>query len=263
MLTSISIPKFREYNPRPDMKRMHWVRFECSTPLDDKFYKARTSTKWTWLCVLCKAGLENLPGDAPLVVDLDWFATEFVKEPLAVVVADLRWLGAKGLLTIDWKDADPIRSDPIGSVLVPEPIRSTYQSDPSLQDKTYGTERNEQDKTIHSRGTVSGPTPVCPSRTLFDLWNAHCGNLAKVTKLTESRKRKIRARLTEEPDPAYWERAIVALSASSFVNEGGWCTFDWLVKNDTNHTKSGNYPNRDGSSATAVNYDTLELPNLD
>lgn len=77
-------------------------------------------------------------------------------------------------------------------------------------------------------------------------WNSNCGSLAKVTKVTESRKRKIKCRLHDVQDLSYWTGVVQKMAGSKFCQGGKWATFDWLCSNDTNHVKvfEGKYDNR-------------------
>lgn len=81
---------------------------------------------------------------------------------------------------------------------------------------------------------------------LAEIWNTHRGGLPAVTKVTKKRRDQMRKRWTEEPSPEYWVGAVQKLARSSFANSSTWCSFDWLIKNDENHTKAaaGNYDDR-------------------
>lgn len=94
---------------------------------------------------------------------------------------------------------------------------------------------------------------------IVDLWNSICGKsgLPKVEKLTESRRKKIKIRLTEfgSTDREREETlrdVLNAIVASNFLrgeNKTHWtATFDWLVTNSENWTKvlEGNYSNSRG-----------------
>lgn len=116
----------------------------------------------------------------------------------------------------------------------------------------YNTRQDnaEQDSTNISP-TERGDTarPRAPYSDLISLWNENKGTLAGIERLTESRKVKIRARWAEHPHLTYWSLCVQKMAASKFCCESGWATFDWLMKNDTNHTKvtAGNYGNREAS----------------
>lgn len=77
---------------------------------------------------------------------------------------------------------------------------------------------------------------------LIDMWNKYCGNLPRVSKLTQTRKRKIVQRLKEEPDPKVWEKVFVRCATNGFLNgtenDRLWsASFDWIIGNDTNYVK--------------------------
>jgi hypothetical protein len=71
-------------------------------------------------------------------------------------------------------------------------------------------------------------------------WNSICTNLPKVEKLTESRKRKIKARLKDWPKEKIFE-AFAKINSNDFLcgkNNRGWtATFDWTIENDRNIAK--------------------------
>lgn len=93
---------------------------------------------------------------------------------------------------------------------------------------------------------------------LLDAWNTHRGDLTEIKRLSKARLDKIKVRREEEPNLEYWVACIKRLAASSFATgkvksanfPSGWkADFDWLIKNDLNHTKvaEGKYDNQ-GSS---------------
>jgi len=88
-------------------------------------------------------------------------------------------------------------------------------------------------------------TQKVPYEDFQKLWNNHCGSLAGIVGLSASRRKKIKARLGENPDLTYWESCIKKMAASNFCQQGKWATFDWLVANDNNHVKvsEGKYDN--------------------
>lgn len=80
-------------------------------------------------------------------------------------------------------------------------------------------------------------------KDLFRLWNELSGALPKCRVLSEKRKRQCRARIKENSSQEYWRTVIENLSKSTFALEGGWCSFDWIIKNLENGEKAfnGNY----------------------
>ncbi len=72
------------------------------------------------------------------------------------------------------------------------------------------------------------------------LWNnfANKNNLSKIAKLSDSRKKKILARHKDFKDfKVAFEIALKKANESSFLLNGSFFTFDWLVENDTNILK--------------------------
>lgn len=84
---------------------------------------------------------------------------------------------------------------------------------------------------------------------ISDLWNSICGSLfGKVSKLSNSRKSKIKVRITEitKDGSDYKEvfsRIFTKMTQSPFFQEKWHPTFDWIIENDKNYIKvlEGNY----------------------
>jgi len=95
-------------------------------------------------------------------------------------------------------------------------------------------------------GSTSPKASHIDYKYFLNLWNSNSGVLPKLDGLSDKRKQKLKARLSDNPDPAYWEKCIVRMANSRLCVEGGWATFDWLFKNDDNHRKvtEGNYDNK-------------------
>lgn len=74
-------------------------------------------------------------------------------------------------------------------------------------------------------------------------WNG--SGLPQVSRMTERRHKHLAARVKTFGVDKIVE-AIEKVGKSDFCHQGGWCTFDWLMKNDDNLTKAleGNYDNR-------------------
>jgi hypothetical protein len=79
--------------------------------------------------------------------------------------------------------------------------------------------------------------------------------LAKVTTLTDERKRKLRARLREHPNIEFWKRVFTNIGSSDFLlgrlpsnGHPRWrCDFDYLISNATVPVKI--YEREDGTNA--------------
>lgn len=88
-------------------------------------------------------------------------------------------------------------------------------------------------------------------RQIADMYNDTCVSFPRLTKLSDSRKKAIKARLKQYSVDDF-KRLFELAEASSFLkgkNDRNWtANFDWLVK-DTNMAKTldGNYADRKGS----------------
>jgi hypothetical protein len=113
-----------------------------------------------------------------------------------------------------------------------------------LSKKKPGAEPNESPSSI-APVPVSSPaiapvkkqnTPL-PPKGLQAIWNQHCGGLPQAETLNRDRERQAKARLTENGDPAYWERIVRAIAANPFCrgdNDRSWvATFDYLLRPKT------------------------------
>lgn len=103
---------------------------------------------------------------------------------------------------------------------------------------------------------------VYPYQDIADLWNGICSSLPKIKSLNDSRRTKIRARLSEfGGDPSSWlgrvRNLFERVSASDFLcgqNKNNWiATFDWIFENGKNWVKveEGNYDNDRGQRPAA------------
>lgn len=110
--------------------------------------------------------------------------------------------------------------------------------------KANNIDNNKDNKNLIIRGNKAD---VC-----IDIvcdYNMICSRLSKVERLTESRKKHIRARLVEHSREDL-TTAFYKLNASDFAcgnNDRGWeADFDWLMKNEENITKvlEGKYDNK-------------------
>jgi hypothetical protein len=74
---------------------------------------------------------------------------------------------------------------------------------------------------------------------IVTIWNSERGTLPKVEKLTETRRRKINARIQSDPEFLKTFTAAVQKAARTpflcGAGDRGWkATFDWMIENDTN-----------------------------
>jgi biotin operon repressor len=125
-----------------------------------------------------------------------------------------------------------------------ENSESWPDSQPTEQPTSNQPPTNRQPYKKKDRRIEGKNTSPCGD-VLSALWGEHRGRLPAIQRMTRERILKVEARWKESPDAGYWEAAIKRLAASDFAASGSWATFDWLVKNDTNHVKAaeGNYDN--------------------
>jgi hypothetical protein len=75
------------------------------------------------------------------------------------------------------------------------------------------------------------------AQAYVDAWNELCGKLARVTKLTVDRRRKVHARAGEGLTLENFRQAAELCSRTPFLiglsKEPFYATFDWLIQNDT------------------------------
>jgi hypothetical protein len=78
--------------------------------------------------------------------------------------------------------------------------------------------------------------------------------MKKATKLTEDRRRKIRARRKEVPDLDRW-RSVIQRFARGWAGKQSWATLDFLIESERNFTKveEGNYDEPTTRGTTSSN----------
>lgn len=102
-----------------------------------------------------------------------------------------------------------------------------------------------------------------------DYWNLFADKygLAKVTKITDSRKKKFKTRLAEEKFN-FLKITKKLTEASDFVLTQKWMTFDWVIFSESNYVKilEGNYDKTAINNEKAININKTPEPeytNLD
>lgn len=216
---------WEDRNPRNDYKTIPWFRMDADFFRSKKLFGLPLNDKWAWACLLGLAAKENKGG----LIDAtkEWVSKE-IDYPCDHIENLVQTLEQRGLLT-----TDATRTSDVHETNAVRSLRN---------------ERNVTNVTNNDEGLFA------PLRFL-EIWNANCGDLPKVKRLSKSRTDKIRARRAEEPDLEYWVECIKRLAASDFASgkvksdryPNGWTAdLDWLIKNDTNHAKvsEGKYANK-------------------
>ena len=124
-----------------------------------------------------------------------------------------------------------------------------------LQDaRPEGEGEGEGETTLSSNddAVVSAKSKPIPEAQILAAYHTHCPMMPAVRKMTDARKRKLKARWLESPECQtleYWDRFFTYAAASDFLSgrSGKWesCDFEWLIE-ASNHVKviEGKYENR-------------------
>ena len=130
----------------------------------------------------------------------------------------------------------------------------------SFKKTSKGTnDNNDNQEVVNKDKALKKPQSIKHQKLqeFIDLYNQFCFNLPKATKLTESRKEKIKTRLKKEPDLNEWKKCFQICNDTPFLrgeNRNGWkASFDWLVENDKNYLKvlEGNYKRQESENENA------------
>lgn len=102
---------------------------------------------------------------------------------------------------------------------------------------------------------LAPPEPKLRPEEFANTWNRLRGNLPKVDKFTEDRRRKVVTRMSSGLTLDHFAKAVENCRAKPFLygdNDRGWtATFDWLIANGTNLEKAIEQPyglNKNGGS---------------
>lgn len=149
------------------------------------------------------------------------------------------------------------------------------ESPDEMRRKIYVESGNEKGIKTEAKGNETGnilpipiPRPIpeekrAPSADppsleseLIQTWNG-IGGIVHVHKMTDRRKRSLKARLTDEDFAVNWRPALVRIAKSSFcrgMNERGWrADLDWFLRPDTiTKILEGKYDERNGSGHRPV-----------
>lgn len=186
----------------------------------ETYHKAfKMECQSSWVTALTLRGLIR-----PVEGDPEKF--EIAGNAKRIEAIELRSKAGKKANEIRWNDPNRIRTG----------IRSESNDNDNDND-------NELERDTPVSQPVSTKQAPVDYEGFISAWNENRGQLPECKKLGESRKKKIKMRLAEEPDLAYWVGAIKNLAGSKFAVENNWCDINWLIENDNNHRKasSGKY----------------------
>lgn len=237
----ITILNWEKYQPRKDLKRMHWFRLESSIIFDSKFNQLNAATQLLYIKLLALCAINN---------------SHTIKMDLKGLMLATR-LDNKGIIK--------------GLCLLSriELIQVLKNGNP-YESVSYRTEQNN--KEIHKEKKVSQEEKPCSASEPLALtgkkisepiscgltlaWNSHCGNLPKVRELSAKRKKQIKLRLSEEPDLEIWTKVIKHIAKLDWCNGRGtrkwFASFDFLLKPDTRIRFLEELENKTGSKNSKV-----------
>lgn len=139
-------------------------------------------------------------------------------------------------------------------MLIEEKKSSDESSDKSSDDRRFCSNSiSNSNSNSNSLDTVKDDDKdIIDYKGIIDIYNNTCISLPKVTKITDDRKRKIKARY-KNFDTNDFQKAFEKAEESDFLSgrKTEWnATFDWFIENDKNMTKvlEGNYDNREGNT---------------
>lgn len=120
----------------------------------------------------------------------------------------------------------------------------------------------KEDEVINQLNNISNIQPKINYQAVIALFHCICVSLPRVQKLTETRKKRIKATFTQLPDSSF-EKFFKRVESSDFLTgrSGIWngCCFDWILK-PSNLTKiiEGNYDNKIVKPAKQVRQAKME-----
>lgn len=238
----IQINNWKKYHHRTDVKIMHWFRLSSDVPNDPKMYGLTASDKWLFICLLSFCAKHN--GDT-IVMECP-----YIEHITGVADIDnrLKLLEKHGLVTL---------MDRICPTTVPDLSHGRASTGQDIREEKRReenrTEENKRSKPSDSQANADKNPSGKKSHWLIEVWNQNRGKLPEARKsISESRRKKILARIKQEPDRKDWEEVIQRLSASDFCNgknDNGWVAdFGFLIKPETfTATLEGRYDNRQGA----------------
>jgi hypothetical protein len=122
---------------------------------------------------------------------------------------------------------------------------------------------NENENENENEIVIKIESEKIPCKEIVDLFNSKCISFSKVTKLTDSRKTKIKARWSEMGSIETVTTLFEKMESTAFLkgeNKENWkATFDWVFENDKNWVKiiEGNY---DKNKTNATNQQNSQKP---
>lgn len=231
----LEIPKWETHNPT---KKILWHKVDSTIIGRGEFLSISATSRLLWFVLLCQratAGSSCFHVSSKNVCNL----VSIKPNRLPKVIQEL--------CDLDW-----LR-------VVKAPSRARYER---TDGRTDGRTEAVASATMPAPPKISEEKkqpsqPKLP--TLAELWNEHCGSLAKVKSCSDQRKAKCGARIKEHTAEE-WVQVIKRIAASDFCNgrvgngDRRWVAdFDFLIKPDTfERASEGRYDNREQNKPTDV-----------
>jgi hypothetical protein len=203
----LTINNWSSFQPRKELKELTWFRINSDIFDGETYFNLKNDGLIFLIFLISRASKKNNP---EIKINLD-FVSEKLKYKKAEILSFIDILVENQIVH---------KSAQVCTDLCPTDIQT---------DNT-----NKQDN-----------TDITP-QAVVDLWNSF-EILPKVQKLSESRKKHLRARLQETSFD--FKKAIPMILESDFLlgKATDWkITFDWFIENDSNYIKvlEGNYKNK-------------------
>lgn len=151
----------------------------------------------------------------------------------------LQWLADDGLMELSWSDNEIVVTN--AKLLK---YRDEYSRKSGHTPEQVAPDTEVEQKKIQKEKEPSS-NEVRPEE-FANLWNDQRGSLPKVKEFTDSRRKKVKARINQGISLETFSAAVHCCKEKPFLrgmNDSGWtATFDWLVENDTNIEKAINNP---------------------
>jgi hypothetical protein len=229
----ITIVNYDKYKGRTDVTHNSWFRLSNRFLEDPDFFDFMPEEKLVWIYILSIASQKN---SAKISINLN-HASRICSLKKVSIDSALEKLCQINCLSIDVTGA--VRDSEV-----------TLESS-ALHNITRHN-ITEQDNTQHAPESL---------QSVVDLWNSF-SQLPKVKALTDSRKKKLKSRLSE---PAFdYQKAIPMILESDFLlgRTGNWkASFDWFIENETNYLKvlEGNYSKQNAKAKPSPGQNAFDV----
>ena len=231
------------------LQQLHYWILKSSTTFDNKKWVFRTTKEWEnefpfWSNSTIKRAINSLKKRKILVVKKVYPNVFYSINEENIGKIRLKRVGQNELLvgqidpSIGQYDPSKVQSDPSKVHFDP----SKGQNDPS---PIYN--ENQRDYTEITKETTNKNTHIF----FMHEWNVFAfeNSLSKISSLSESRKKKLEARMKSGNFKQLFEDALEEIKKSQYLlGSKGWkISFDWLIKNDENILKvvEGNYQDKE------------------